>query len=74
MQYFESMLTETLCKEFEIIEDDIRTHIEWSGEGEDMRPQKVTVVLSGKAIWKDPAKIEAYVTSLLGCDCATAIE
>ena len=74
LQYFENMLTETLCKEFEIIEDDIRTHIEWSGEGEDMRPQKVTVVLSGKAIWKDPAKIEAYVTSLLGCDCVTAIE
>ena len=73
-QYFEGMLTDTLCKEFEIIEDDIRTHVEWDGTGEDLQPQKVTVILSGKAIWKDPSKIEAYVTSLLGCDCATAIE
>ena len=73
-QYFEEMLTDTLCKEFEIVEDDIRIHVAWDDTDESLRPQKVTVILSGKAIWKDPAKIEAYVTSLLGCACATAIE
>ena len=72
--YFEGMLTKTLCEQFEIAEDDIRTHIEWSGEGENLRPQKVTVILSGKAIWKNSAKIEEYVSSLLDCDCVSAIE
>ena len=73
-QYFEEMLTDTLCKEFEIVEDDIRIHVAWDDTEESLRPQKVTVILSGRAIWKDPAQIEAYVTSLLGCACATAIE
>ena len=73
-EYFEEMLKETLCKEFEIVEDDLRVHVEWAGEGENLRPTKVTVILSGKAIWKNPAKIEEYVSSLLNCDCVSAIE
>ena len=72
--YFAGMLTQTLCKEFEIADGDLRVRVEWSGEGEELRPEKVTVILSGKAIWKNPAKIEEYVTSLLGCDCVSAIE
>ena len=73
-EYFEGMLTKTLCEEFEIAEDDLRCRVEWGGEGEHLRPQKVTVILSGKAIWKNPAKIEEYVSSLLNCDCVSAIE
>ena len=73
-EYFEGMLTQTLCKEFEIADGDLRTHVEWTGESENLRPKKVTVILSGKAIWKDAGKMEAYVTSLLGCDCVSAIE
>lgn len=72
--YFEGMLAQTLCKEFEISEGDLRTHVAWNNDGENPRPQKVTVILSGKAIWKNSAKIEEYVTSLLGCDCVSAIE
>ena len=72
--YFEGMLKQTLCQEFAIAEDDLRVRVEWAGTGTEMRPQKVTVILSGKAIWKDPAKIEGYVTSLLDCDCVSAIE
>ncbi len=74
LEYFEGMLKKTLCEQFTIAEDDLRVRVEWVGEGEDLRPKKVTVILSGKAIWKDPAKIEEYVTSLLGCDCVSAIE
>lgn len=73
-QYFEGMLKQTLCKEFEIVEDELRCHVEWYGEGENLRPKKVTVILSGKAIWKNPAKIEEFVSSLLGCACVSAIE
>ena len=72
--YFEGMLTQTLCNEFNIVEDELRVRVEWSGEGENLRPEKVTVILSGKAIWKDAGKMEAYVTSLLECDCVSAIE
>ena len=72
--YFEGMLNQTLCKEFEIADGDLRTHVEWTGESENLRPKKVTLILSGKAIWKDAGKMEAYVTSLLGCDCVSAIE
>ena len=72
--YFEDMLTLTICQKFDVLEDDLRVHVEWAGEGDHLRPQKVTLILSGKAIWKNPAKMEDYVTSLLGCDCASAIE
>lgn len=72
--YFEGMLKQTLCEQFAIAEDDLRVRVEWTGEDTEVRPKKVTVILSGKAIWKDPAKIEEYVTSLLDCDCVSAIE
>ena len=74
LEYFEGMLKQTLCEEFDIAEDDLRLQIEWMGEGLQMHPKKVTIILSGKAIWKNPAKIEGYVTSLLDCDCVSAIE
>ncbi|MBQ7391359.1 MAG: stage III sporulation protein AF [Clostridia bacterium] len=73
-QYFEGMLKETLCQEFEIAEDNLRVHVEWQNENNDWHPKKVTVILSGKGIWKNPAKIEEYVSSLLDCDCVSAIE
>ena len=73
-EYFENMLELTLCKEFDIAEENLRVAVEWIGDAENLRPKKVTVILSGKAIWKNPAKIEEYVTSLLGCTCVSAIE
>ena len=72
--YFEDMLTLTICQEFNVSEDNLRVRVEWDGEGESLRPHKVTLILSGSAIWKNPAKIEEYVASLLGCDCVSAIE
>ena len=72
--YFEDMLTLTLCKEFDILEDDLRVRVEWTSENENLHPKKVTIILSGKAIWKNPANIEEYVSSLLGCDCVSAID
>ena len=74
LAYFEGMLKQTLCEQFDIAEDDLRVSVEWSGEGEKLRPRKVTLLLSGKAIWKDPAKMEGFVSSLLDCDCVSAIE
>ena len=72
--YFEDMLTLTISQEFDILEDDLRVIVEWDGVGESLRPKKVTLILSGSAIWKNPAKMEEYVSSLLNCDCVSAIE
>ena len=72
--YFEGMLKQTLCEQFAIVEDDLRLRVDWIGDGENLRPTKVTIILSGKAIWKNPEKIEEYVSSLLNCDCVSAIE
>ena len=56
--YFEEMLAQTICKEFGIDAENLRVRVDWDGKGDSLRPQKVTVILSGKAIWKDPAKID----------------
>ena len=72
--YFEDMLTLTISQEFDILEDNLRVIVEWDGVGESLRPHKVTLILSGSAIWKNPAKMEEYVSSLLNCDCVSAIE
>ena len=74
VNYFCDMLTETLEQNFSIENGSVRCLVEWEQTGETLTPTRVTVVLSGKAIWKDPRQIEAFVSELLGCDCVTAIE
>ncbi len=71
--YVAQRLTEALQTEFSMDAGTVRTHIEWSA-GDTVRPQRVTVLLSGASIWKNPHEIQAYVEELLGCECVTAIE
>lgn len=70
--YFTQTLTRTLEEKFSIATGQIRCKVFWNENGN--APERVTVILSGGAIWKDPAQIEEFVTSLLGCPCQTAIE
>ena len=72
--YFTDMLTQTLEETFAIETGELRCIPHWVREGDKLRPEKITVVLSGSAIWKDAGAIEKFVTSLLGCPCVTAIE
>ena len=72
--YFTQMLTQTLQAEFSIDAGDLRCIVQWSAEQEALRPKRVTVILSGRAIWKDPEAIERFVKELLDCDCVCAIE
>lgn len=72
--YFSDMLTQTIEKNFDISRGEIRCAIQWERQGESLSPGRVTVILSGSAIWKDPAEIEQFVTALLGCTCVSAIE
>ncbi len=72
--YFTQMLTQNLVSRFSLSADDLRCDVTWEEEGEERRPARVRVILSGKALWQDPHAIEDYIRDLLGCDCITAIE
>ena len=48
-----------------------RVLVEW---GEDGGVKAVTLLLSGKAIWRDPDPIIAYVEGLLECKCKVVLE
>ena len=72
--YFLDSLTQLLASEFSLQAGDIRCTANWSDEGDTPTPTKITVLLSGKAIWKNPTEIEAFVRDLLDCECITAIE
>lgn len=71
--YLAQMLTQFLEQKFSIASGEVRCQIRWK-EGENPTPERVTVILSGSAIWKNPDAIESAVTELLGCECVTAIE
>ena len=71
--YLAQALTSLLEERFSIPAGEVRCVIQWKSE-ETAEPQKVTVILSGSAIWKNPDQIESLVTELLGCPCVTAIE
>ena len=71
--YFAQSLTQMLEQRFSIPAGEIRCTVRWQ-QDEELRPERVTLVLSGSAIWKNPAEMEEFVTGLLGCECVTAIE
>ena len=73
-RYVLQSLTQRLEEEFAIDTGDIRCVAVWENQDQKAVPIRVTVLLSGSAIWKDPKPIEAFVSNLLGCDCITALE
>ncbi len=60
-----------LTQEFSLAEQECRVYPEWT---EDDRVARITVVLSGKAIWRDPDPIKEYVQELLGCPCTVVLD
>ena len=72
--YFTDMLTQTIETKFAIEVGDVRCDVAWQTNDGKLAPSRVTVLLSGRAIWKDPDAIAAFVHELLGCDCVIAIE
>lgn len=72
--YFTQMLTQMLETQFSISTGDVRCAVQWEKKNETLSPTRVSVILSGKAIWKDPQAIEDFVSDLLGCECISAIE
>lgn len=73
-QYFADMLTQTVESQFSIATGDVACRVAWTREDGRLTPARVTVILSGKAIWQDPKPITDYVSALLGCECTVAID
>ena len=55
-------------------ECEVSADITYDDENEEFSVNKVTLVLSGASIWRDPYEIEEYIEKLLGCECVTAIK
>ncbi len=73
--YFTEMLTATLRERFDFFPEELRCLVSWETEADgSIRPTRVTVILSGQAIWQDPSPVEDFVEGLLGCPCVSAIE
>lgn len=51
--------------------DQCRIYVSWDQEE---RIEQVTLILSGKAIWRDPDPIAKYVRELLGCPCTVVLD
>lgn len=64
-------LQDLLQKEFALDPGECSIYAEWSDAG---RVTRVTLVLSGKAIWRDPDPIKEYVQELLGCPCVVVLD
>ena len=72
--YFTDMLAKTLCDEFSISQEELWCRVLWDPTASELTPTGVTVVLSGRAVWQDPAKIRATVEALVKCPCDVVIE
>ena len=72
--YFVRALTTHLEEKFGIAPGEIRCAVVWKEEGSEARPERVTLIFSGSAKWKNPHEPEAYVSELLGCPCNSAVD
>jgi len=71
--YFARALTTHLEHKFGIAQGEIRCAVTWAEADEEVKPESVTLILSGSAKWKNPHELETYVSDLLGCPCSSAI-
>jgi hypothetical protein len=67
---------DSLLKKFGIPPDQIRVLTEFSDkDGDGIRePYRITVVLRGGSIFREPREIEGFVAALFECICVCAIE
>ena len=60
-----------LEKEQNLPPAECRILVEWGSDG---GVRRITLLLSGKAIWRAPDPIEAYVEGLLDCQCKVVLD
>ena len=67
--YLEDLIKEDLMKTFSIREGDLAVRVIC----QDGVPSRVLLLLSGRAVWQDSAKLESRVTERLGLPTSSAI-
>lgn len=70
--YAEASIAYLLQEKFEILPEDMAVRIKADATGE--RIEAVYVGLGGRAVWLNAHEIEAYIESMLGCECTTYIK
>lgn len=72
--YFCDMLTQVLEENFSLSPGTVRVQVFWSQGESEIKPEKITLLLSGSAVWQSPKEMEQFVKELIGCECISAIE
>ena len=67
----EKKLTELICENFSIDENNISVSVEALADGGEFSVRRVAIGLHGAAVFCNPYDIEEFVTSLVGVDCDT---
>ena len=67
---------DSLYEKFGIANDKCRINVELSdSDGDGIKePRRITVILNGRAIFKDPEAIKKFISELFKCECKCAIE
>lgn len=70
------LVKDKLFEKFSVPRDGCRVSVSFKdGDGDGFRePLKITVILSGASIFKEPRAIENYISDVFGCECTCAIE
>ena len=65
-------LSNDICERFDIDASDLKLELQYTVNGDKAEYSHILVLLYGKAIFKNPAEIEKYVSGLCSvkCDCA----
>ena len=66
----------SLYEKFGIPENECRVRVDFADENSDgiKEPSKITVIFSGRSIFRDPKEIKVFVSELFGCECVCAVD
>ena len=69
----EEGIRELICSEFSIDREECHISAEVSEENGELRLDRIRVMLSGSAVFKNPYRIEEYLSDLFGCECSVGV-
>ena len=61
-----------LLERFSIPGDECRVRVDFDNEL--IEPEKITVILSGRSVLRDPKEIKSFVRETFGCECSCAVD
>jgi hypothetical protein len=72
-QYVNYEISKDVCDRFDASESDILAIASFGMKDGSLYLEKITLILSGKAMWKNPHEMEKYIEERYGCQCVSAI-